>query len=222
VIVKPVFLLADSRSLFSRDDINGVAARIRRELTCAAPKAAYLGASNGDAVEFYDLFRDAAELMGIHDCRMVPARLRDEDSAFLQEADLFLLAGGDVERGWRVFGENGVRDEILRRRYKGSIVVGVSAGAIQLGSGMLTNAEHPRLLDLFGFTPFYVSAHAEQEEWFDLRAIVNLSRPGSRAIGIPSGGCAVYWPDGTLEPLGRSLIELVKTENGVKEHLLSP
>jgi hypothetical protein len=153
---------------------------------------------------------------------MVPAQLADEDKAFLQEAELVVLAGGDVEAGWRVFEKNGLKDVIPRKRYEGCTLVGVSAGAIQLGLGWLTRAEQPKTLNLFGFAPFFVGAHAENDEWFDLRVLVNLAQPGVRGVGIPAGGGAIYGSDGTLEPIHRPLIELVKTDDRVTEGLLLP
>jgi cyanophycinase len=191
-------------------------------LSSSDPKAAYVGASNHDRVEFYDLFVAAMELMGVSRCHMVPSELEDEDRLFLEEADLILLAGGNVEHGWQVFEQNGVKDVILKKRYDGSVIVGISAGAIQLGLGSLTDHEQPKKLDMFGFAPFYVGAHEESDEWWNLRALVNLSQSGIRGVGIPMGGGAIYWPDGTLEPIRRPLTELVKEGDRVSEHLLLP
>jgi len=221
VIIKPLYLLADSQLLFRQGE-DGVSDRIRADLSSSDPKAAYIGASNDDKLEFYDLFTAAMQIMGVSQCRMVPSRLADEDKAFLLEAELVVLAGGNVEVGWRVFEENGVKDVILRKRYEGGTLVGVSAGAIQLGLGSLTRAEQPKTLNLFGFAPFFVSAHEEISEWFDLRALVNLAQPGVRGVGIPAGGAAIYWPDGTLQPIRRPLIEFVKTDDHVNEGVLLP
>jgi cyanophycinase len=219
-MIKPLYLLADSQLLFERGE-NGLPSRIRAGLA-SDPKAAYIGASNADNPEFYALFKAAMEIMNVSQCRMVPAQPADEDNAFLQEADLMVLAGGDVERGWQAFEQNGVKELISRRRYEGTTLVGVSAGAVQLGLGALTHAPQPKTLNLFRLVPFYVGAHDEDAEWFDLRALVNLAQPEARGIGIPAGGGAVYCADGTLEPIRRPLIELVKTNHGLREGLLLP
>lgn len=221
-MITPLYLLADSQLLFSRADDNGLIRAIRTNLPSNDPKAAYIGASNKDRVEFYGLFVAAMELMGVSSCRMVPSQLADEDRLFVEKADLILLAGGDVEQGWQVFEQNGLKDLISRKRYDGSILVGISAGAVQLGRGMLTNAPQPKELNLFGFAPFYVGAHEEEDEWWNLRALVHLSQSGVRGIGIPMGGGAIYWPDGTLEPIRRPLTELVKESDRVSERLLMP
>jgi cyanophycinase len=221
-LIKPIYLLADSQLLFLKNDDQGVPSRVRADVPQSGARAAYLGASNGDLPEFYDLFRAAMDLMEITDCRMVPSQPSPEDRAFLEQADLLLLSGGDVERGWSVFEQNGMKELVARKRYDGILLIGVSAGAVQLGMGALSNAPQPQKIETFRFAPFYIGAHDEKNEWWDLRALVNLSPAGTRAIGIPAGGGAAYWPDGTLEPLRRPLTELVKEDDRVMEHLLFP
>ena len=73
---------------------------------------------------------------------------------------------------------------------------------------------------MFRFAPFYVGAHDEENDWLDLRALVNLSQSDARAIGLPVGGGAVYYSDGTLEPLRKPLIEIVKEDSKITENLM--
>ena len=82
-----------------------------------APRAAYLGASNGDLPEFYDLFLGAMAEIGIRsgDCLHIPSRPGPKELDFLADADLVLLAGGDVQRGWREFETSGLKDKIVER-----------------------------------------------------------------------------------------------------------
>jgi hypothetical protein len=91
-----------------------------------------------------------------------------------------------------------------------------------LGLGALTDAPQPKKLYTFACAPFYIGAHEEADEWWNLRALVNLSQSGVRGVGIPMGGGAIYWPDGTLEPVRRPLTELVKEDDEVRERLLMP
>jgi hypothetical protein len=162
------------------------------------------------------------ESMGISDCRLVPSQPSREDILFLENADLIVLSGGDVERGWQVFEQNGLKEMLPRKRLDGAILMGVSAGAVQLGLGHLSNAPQPKPLDMFRFAPFYIGAHDEGNDWFDLRALVNLSQSDARAIGLPAGGGAAYYSDGTLEPLRRPLIEIVKENSRITESLMAP
>ena len=72
--VKPIFLLADSQLLFWREESGELfLARARQLLEADTQdrpfKAAYLGASNGDAPEFYQLFEAAMGEIGRASCR---------------------------------------------------------------------------------------------------------------------------------------------------------
>ena len=222
MVIKPLYLLADSQLFFWKGDGNSLAERLRADLDSTSPKAAYIGASNGDQPEFYDLFLAAMESMAIPDCRFVRSQPSPEDTAFLRDAHLIVLAGGDVERGWQAFEQNGLKELLPQLRYNGAVLIGVSAGAVQLGLGHLSNAAQPKQIDMFRFAPFYVGAHDEGNDWFDLRALVNLSRSDTRAIGVPGGGGAVYYADGTLEPLRKPLIEIVKEDSKITENLMGP
>jgi hypothetical protein len=221
-MVKPLYLLADSQLFFWKGGGDSLAERIRADLDSGKPSAAYIGASNGDQPEFYSLFVAAMESMEISDCRMVPSQPSREDTLFLEKAGLIVLSGGDVERGWQVFEQNGLKELLPKLRYDGAVLIGVSAGAVQLGLGHLSNAAQPKQIDMFRFAPFYVGAHDEANDWFDLRALVNLSRSDTRGIGLPAGGGAVYHADGTLEPLRKPLIEIVKEDSKITENLMGP
>ena len=221
-MIKPLYLLADSQLLFWKNGGDSLAERIRADLDSQKAKAAYIGASNGDQPEFYSLFQAAMEGMGISNCRSVPSQPSKEDISLIEEADLILLSGGDVERGWRTFEQNGLKELLPRKRFDGAILMGVSAGAVQLGLGCLSNSAQPKQIDMFRFAPFYVGAHDEENDWWDLRALVNLSQTDTRAIGIPAGGGAVYQSDGTLEPIRKHLTELAKESATITENLLTP
>jgi cyanophycinase len=222
MVIKPLYLLADSQLLFVKSGEDSLAERLRADLDSGKPSAAYIGASNGDQPEFYDLFVAAMESMDISDCRLVPSQPSREDILFLENAGLIVLAGGDVERGWQVFEQNGLKELLPRKRFDGATLMGVSAGAVQLGLGCLSNSAQPKPLDMFRFAPFYVGAHDESNDWFDLRALVNLAQSDARAIGLPAGGGAVYYADGTLEPLRKPLIEIVKEDSKISENLMAP
>jgi len=222
MVIKPLYLLADSQLLFWKNGSDSLAERIRADLDSVKPSAAYIGASNGDQPEFYSLFVAAMESMGISDCRLVLSQPLREDIVFLEGADLIVLSGGDTERGWRTFEQNGLKELLPKKRFDGAVLIGVSAGAIQLGLGCLSNSSQPKQIDMFRFAPFYVGAHDEENDWFDLRALVNLSQSDTRAIGLPAGGGAVYYADGTLEPLRKPLIEIVKEDAKITESLMAP
>ena len=169
-------------------------------------KAAYIGASNGDNPDFYAIFVSAMEGVGVFDCRMIPSAVSQPDLAFLNHADIILLAGGDVEAGWRVFLANGLREHIVRRYSDGASLIGVSAGAVQLGLGGL--AADGSLIETFKLVPFIIGAHEESDDWKTTTELLRLSGPGTTAIGLPTGGGAIYHPDHTIEPLRHPLVRL--------------
>ncbi|HEV2987147.1 MAG TPA: Type 1 glutamine amidotransferase-like domain-containing protein [Candidatus Angelobacter sp.] len=224
--IKPLYLLADSQLLFLREGEHSFTARIREAMDSSEPKAAYLGASNGDDPAFYSIFEAAMEPIGVSQRRMIPTNPSKDDLAFLQSADIVLLAGGNVEQGWRAFEQNGVKDMIISRRYDGVVLVGVSAGAMHLGLGALVEpaveSSAVKKSEFFRFAPFYISAHEEQEEWWNLKLLINSSQVDARGIGIPMGGGAIYNSDGELEPIRKPLIEFVKEDGQVRESMVVP
>jgi cyanophycinase-like exopeptidase len=146
------------------------------------------------------------EGVGVFDCRMIPSAVSKADIAFLNAADIILLAGGDVEAGWRVFLNNGLSDHIVRRYFEGATLIGVSAGAVQLGLCCL--AADGSLIETFKLVPFIIGAHEESNNWETTTKLLRLSGPGNKAIGLPTGGGAIYHPGHTLEALRHPLVEL--------------
>jgi peptidase E len=192
--MQPIVLLADSQLLFLLPKI------------LRGPKAAYIGASNGDNPDFYEIFVVAMERAGIFDCRMISSTVSEADLAFIDDADLILLAGGDVELGWRTFLGNGLNNHIVRRYSEGATLIGISAGAVQLGLYGL--AAEGSLFETFKLVPFIIGAHEESDNWKTTRDLLHLSPTNTRAIGLPTGGGALYYPDQTLEPLRHPLVQI--------------
>jgi peptidase E len=222
--LQPIYLFADSQLLFWKDEGTLFLDSVRQHLTHDSPKAAYIGASNGDAPEFYLIFEAAMQGIGIHDCRMILSSFSAEDESFLNEADIILLAGGDVERGWNVFGEMGIRELIIRRYYEGTILIGISAGAIQLGQCYLVDRgqAHEELIETFKLIPFVINVHDEKQEWRGLKRAVELLNGTVNGIGIPTGGGLIYYPDQSIEAIKQPLYEFTIEEGESKDALLLP
>jgi hypothetical protein len=126
--LQPLYLLADSQLLFWKRQDRLLLQTAVDELPSDTPlSAAYIGASNGDRPEFYDIFEAAMDLIGISERRMVDAAFGPDDRAFLAQAGLIVLAGGDVRLGWNTFEKTGMKDVILDRYAKGAVLVGISA-----------------------------------------------------------------------------------------------
>lgn len=222
--VQPIYLFADSQLLFWKDQGVLFLDSLRQFLAHESPKAAYIGASNGDAPEFYHIFEAAVEGIGIRDCRMILSSFSAEDEAFLNEADIILLAGGDVAAGWNLFNETGIKELILRRYYEGVVLIGISAGAIQLGLYGLIDTGQPReeLLDTFKLIPFVIDAHDEKQEWVRLKRALRLSAGPAQGIGIPAGGGLIYYPDQSIEAIRHALYEFSIQDGEITDALLMP
>jgi len=221
--IKPIFLLADSQLLFWREDGAPFLDRVWKAFEEEEPgkllRAAYVGASNGDAPEFYDLFKAAMGEMGIQTTRMIPSEPSAEDLEFFGQADLILLAGGETRRGWEVFQANGLQQKLVERYYAGALLMGVSAGAVQLG---LKGADETGMFDTFRLVPFVVDAH-DEPNWTLLTRVVPKAGEHVRGFGIPSGGGAIYHPDYSMEPVRHPVVEVSLSEEGqVRQALLFP
>jgi len=221
--LQPIYLLADSQLLFWSDQGARFLDTVKGRIASAAPKAAYIGASNGDDPRFYSIFEAAMESVAIRDCRMIPSAVTSADEAFLTEADIILLAGGDVDRGWRVLSQTGLT-ELIRKRYgEGVILIGVSAGAVQLGLfGLAQEGPLNKLIDTLKLVPFIIGAHEEKQEWRSLKEAVELLNGSAQGIGIPMGGGLIYYPDQSIEAIRYPLSEFSMREGLIHSNLLLP
>ena len=223
--MKPIYLLADSALLFWKDGNRRFLERILGDIEKERPKAAYVGASNGDDPDFFALFEAAMEGIGIRDNSMVRSEPSESERLFLDAADLILLSGGDPLRGWRTIDSNGIRGAIARRYDEGAVLCGVSAGAVQLGWGIETGAidGSTGVVPTFRFVPCVVDVHGEASHWKGLkRALVGFEAE-TKGVGIPQGAGMVFRSeDNSIEPIRRPLHELVISNEIIDERLLFP
>jgi hypothetical protein len=152
------------------------------------------------------------------DCLHIPSRPGPKELEFLATADLVLLAGGDVQRGWREFETAGLKDKIVERYYAGAVLIGVSAGAVQLG---LKGWSDDEVFDTFRLVPFVIDVH-DEPSWSGLLRAVPKAGELARGFGIPSGGGALYHPDYSLEPVRHTLTEVESTASGLRQAVLFP
>jgi hypothetical protein len=221
---KPIYAFADSRLLFwKKEDGSLFLNEIKQNFNVEHLSAAYIGASNNDNLELYHgIFEPAMQQIGIENCEMVLTRPLPAAGMFLEQANIILLAGGSVEIGWRAFERNGFKELILRRFHDGAVLIGISAGAVQLGRGSLTDngLEH---LSTFGLLPFYVGVHEESEDWTSLRNSLSSTHPQMRAIGIPSGGGITYdYDTGEVKPVCKSIVEILFENGRSRESIIFP
>ena len=221
--LQPIYLFADSQLLFWCDKGTLFLNVIKELVVPDSPKAAYIGASNGDDPQYYSIFEAAMENIGIQNCRMIPSSFTSTDELFLNEADIILLAGGDVERGWNIFNQSGLKEMIINRHYEGAVLIGISAGAVQLGLyGLVQEEACNKLIDTFKLVPFIIGAHEEKQEWKSVREAIELLDGSAKGIGIPTGGGLIYYPDESIEAIRYSLNEFSIKEGEIRNSLLLP
>lgn len=222
--LQPIYLFADSQLLFWKNKGVPFLDSISPRAMYSSPKAAYIGASNGDAPEFYSIFEAAMEGIDIRNCKMIRSSFPAEDESFLKEADIILLAGGDVEIGWTVLTKRGMKELIRRRYYEGTILIGISAGAVQLGLYGLIDREQSlnRLIETFKLVPFIIGAHEERQEWEGLKRTLRLLNGATKGIGIPTGGGLVYHPDQSIEAVRHPLYVFSIEGGEIRHDLLLP
>ena len=221
-----LYLFADSQLLFwkprGKPLLEGIAAASPAD---SPPASAYIGASNGDREEFYSIFEAAMDAVGITERRMIRVAFDSDDRAFLARAQLILLAGGDVRLGWTTFETTGMKEMILERYAQGATLVGISAGAVQLGRQTVFDTEESaalELIDVFNLVPALIDVHDEQHEWARLSRTIHMLEGTVTGLGIPTGGGIVAHPDGTLEALRRPVDEFSWDGTRIKQSILLP
>jgi peptidase E len=222
-LLQPLYLLSDSQLLFWTDERGSFVERVAERLPVRAPRAAYIGASNRDNPDYYTIFLAAMEALGPADCRMIRSRPTTGDVAFLESADVVLLSGGEVDVGWRVLRETGLAEQVVRRYLAGAALIGVSAGAVQIGEAAAADAGDPSTaFSTLGLAPFVVSVHDEKSGWESLQRVVLARGEGARGVGIPSGGGLVLHPQGVLEAVRHPACEMVVEEGRIVSSVVLP
>ncbi len=174
------------------------------------PSVAYIGTASGDSRRFLNshIF-PMLKRAGAGKVTLVPLVGQQSGSEearnILLESDVVFVSGGEVEDGIRNIPAD-VRVLLRQLCDMGKVFMSVSAGTIMLGIAWPhwddeDNApEDAVLFDCLGFVPTIFDTHCEGEDWVELRKAVSLSPDGFIGFGIPSGGCVLISPDGTLHP----------------------
>ena len=206
--LQPLLLMADSQMLFWKERDERFLARVVRAASISPQraKAAYLGASNADAPEFFELFQAAFADLGFSSCMHVHAEPSAAERAFLAEADVILLAGGDVDAGYRAFEAADLIDTLRARWSEGALLMGVSAGAIQLGA-----AARPGKQTRLSLVPYVIDVH-DEPEWQRLSASIEQLEGTRVGLGIPTGGAAIIHPDFSMETVRKPVTEVTLRE----------
>ncbi|MBS0421176.1 MAG: Type 1 glutamine amidotransferase-like domain-containing protein [Proteobacteria bacterium] len=217
---RSLYLFADSQPLFWEG--GAFLADLCRGGASSHPNVAYIGASNGDSADAHAIFTAAFAQVPTASTHWVRADFNNEDRAFLHEADVIVLAGGDVEAGWDVFIRTGLRESLHNCYRDGAILLGVSAGAVQFGryATVADSNGAQKLVETLGLLNVIVDVHDEKRDWHGLSSTIQLLEGALRGIGIPHGAALVVHPDGTYEPLGRPVEEFVLSGGRLRRSVL--
>lgn len=164
----PLVMLADSQLLFAGEQGAWLKAKIRRHLQRHKARygqacSVYVGAANRNEPAFFELAESALREMGSTQCVFLKRHLDELGQWRNQAPAVILLAGGDPRLGWQTLGQPEWVSWLHNCWYRGTLLIGISAGAIHLTSGMDTDNDQPRrFLDLF---PAVTLVHEEQDDW---------------------------------------------------------
>jgi hypothetical protein len=196
------------------------------------PLVAYVGAASRDNAGFQHLIGAAVRLAGarLQAVKLASPRAKvSEARAVLEDCDVVFVSGGDVDEGMQILQERGVLPLFRALGEAGRPMVGISAGSIMLGQAWVRFPPEPGdeplpargkeraplppgVFPCMGLAPVYVDAHAEEDDWAELRVLLRLlvdaGEPGPVGYGLTrKGGVCV-------EPLSGSAEGSTKT--GVK------
>lgn len=216
---KPILLLADSQNLFWQPGGKGFLETIFK--TEPPTNAVYIGAANDDQPEFFQIFQAALNMAGIHNTWHVRKQFSHADQQALQKADLILLAGGDVQKGWQIIKKSGMAEMVVERYYKGAYLIGVSAGSIHLG--LMGFDENFKTFFTLKLVPFIIDVHQEEKHWERLqRILLQLDNRYVHGLGIPMGSGIVYHSDHTIEAVRKPAWLFEQSEESLKRELVLP
>lgn len=176
-----LILLADSQLLFPGRHSGELLAQL--QCWVSGRRGVYIGASNGDIPEYFELAQEALSGVGATLAWQKVAAPAPESLA-----DFYVLAGGDVTQGWRYLQRPPVMQRLQQAKKENALFIGVSAGAMHLAHGF--SASHTRPDAYLGWLGAIVAVHEERDHWPTLQHWKHVAA-GLPLITIPMGGALV-------------------------------
>ena len=216
--LKPLVLLADSQLLFFKEDDKPFLSRLTELFGNNQPMtAAYIGASNGDDPRYYEIFTHAMAAINITNCRHITCELTPSQRNFVNQAQIILLAGGNIHLGWQTMQK--LSSQLKTARQNGAIIIGTSAGAVQMGQLGWHDKAQLYSTDLFstlGYIPAVFGAHEERQNWHQLSQVINLTAGLIPGIGIQAGAGIMVSPCNKIQAIRKPMIHLSFEEEQLK------
>jgi peptidase E len=220
---KPVFLIAGGRSSLTKKS-DPVMQAIFKEINRDSPSIAYVGAASEDNWGFYLMI--STWIKKSFDCTvsrvLIASKKTDLDKSrgILESSDAIFMSGGDVEAGMKVLEGKSLSGYFRDLYTGGKLFFGASAGSIMLGREWVRwrDPEDDSSAEIFpclGLAPVMCDTHAEEDDWEELQAALNLKEKNSRGYGIPSGACLKVYPDGRIKAIGGPVSQYARLEDKV-------
>jgi cyanophycinase-like exopeptidase len=170
----------------------GTMLSLRRHLRSALgplgrqPLVAYVGAASGDHPAFLAMIGAVITAAGGRVRAVKLARKSAKTStarALLEDCDAVFMSGGDVLAGMSVLGDRDLVPLFHALSEVGRPMIGISAGSIMLARAWVHfpdeetdvhAGDHAVVFPCLGIAPFHVDAHAEEDDWEELRTLLGL------------------------------------------------
>jgi cyanophycinase-like exopeptidase len=193
------------------------------EVDSKKPLVAYVGVASGDNVGFRKMIGAAFTSTG---ARVEPVKLVAKSASVaaarstLEDADAVFMSGGDVHEGMRVLDDRGVTPFFRELARAGKLMIGLSAGSLMLAREWIAFPDDDdakaHLFGCIGAAAVHVDAHAEDDDWHEMRTLLTLVQrrgdPYPEGIGLTKKGCLRVHLDGdttSLTALGTPLPRFV-------------
>jgi len=205
--IGPMALLADSQLLFGGEKggplsqwvMDQMSARYAGDVSSASgisKKAVYIGAANGNAIEFYQMATDVCRQWGV-DSVVHVENVKQLVDLSVENIAVMILAGGDVALGWNFLSQPSVRNWLNHYTQTNGLIVGISAGAIHLAS-TFSKGCGSRVCFL-EYCTVNIAAHEEQERWPSVRSWQQSTNDEQLLfIGLPFGGGVLIEPNAVM------------------------
>jgi len=138
----------------------------------------------------------------------------DEAVNLIREASCIFLMGGNATRQYQLMCEKGIIDEIRR---SSAVILGVSAGAMNMGSPTVDIYETPTPYEGLGFANITIKAHYPlEDEWLQALKQVSMELP----VCLMTDESAIFVKEDSITKIG----EIYRLEKGeiaplTQEHL---
>ena len=131
----------------------------------------------------------------------------------MDAADVIYFGGGDVQRGMQVLEEKNMAEFMQELARQDKLIFGVSAGSIMLAKEWVRwqdpdDDDSVEIFPCLNIAPIVCDTHAEDDDWQELKILLQIAPADMTGYGIPSGTALKVLPDGTVEALGGNICRL--------------